>query len=297
MVSSLVRNKVSSTVITSVIHDNLEVAGSDPTKLHLSHQYAWRSQNETLEKIHEQIKDNWKPPQISCLHWDGKLMDTLDGRCKEERLPILLSGIGGIKLLGVPAISHKSTDKMGKLISESCMSLLKEWKCQDSVSGMVFDTTASNTGAITAGYTSVQTALDRHLLWFACRHHIGEVILTHVWDSLGIEVAKSPDISVFQRFMMKDNDEELNWTECPQVLSDTKQNVIEVCKEFSKQTLFRGDYNELVKLTLLYLRDQQPSSSSRKQKATFKQPGALHQARWMAKILYSIKIDVLSEKN
>ena len=40
VVSSLVRNKISSTAITSVIHDIVEAAGSDPTKLHLSQQNA-----------------------------------------------------------------------------------------------------------------------------------------------------------------------------------------------------------------------------------------------------------------
>ena len=40
------------------------------------------------------------------------------------------------------------------------------------------------------------------MLWAACCHHIGEVILTHVWDSLGIEVAKSPEITIFQRYVI-----------------------------------------------------------------------------------------------
>ena len=308
VVSSLVRNKITPTAITSVLHDIVEAAGSDPKKLHLSHQYAWRSQNETVGIIQEQIKDNWRPPQRSCLHWDGKLMDTLDGRNKEERLPILLSGVGGIKLLGVPAIGHKSSDKMGKLISESCVSLLEDWKCADTVCGMVFDTTSSNTGALTAGCISVQNTLDRRLLWLACRHHVGEVILTHVWDALNVETSKSPDVSVFKRF--KDNfsnlsyndTDNLNWTDCPPTLQEFKANTINVCKQFSKQKLYRGDYSELVSLTLTYLKAEESQAPSTrkslfsKRKTLFKQPGALHKARWMAKLLYAIKIDLLSIK-
>ena len=38
------------------------------------------------------------------------------------------------------------------------------------------------------------------MLWAACRHHVGEIILTHVWDCLEVEVSKSPEITVFQRF-------------------------------------------------------------------------------------------------
>ena len=50
----------------------------------------------------------------------------------------------------------------------------------------------------------------------------------------------------------------------------------------------RCDYKELVELTLLYL--------SGDRNYTFSRPGALHKARWMAKILYSIKMVLLSDK-
>ena len=163
---------------------------------------------------------------------------------------------------------------------------------------MVFDTTASNTGAITAGCTSIQTKLNRRLLWFACRHHVGEVILTHVWDALNIEISKSLDISVFQRF--KDNfqnitfndSSELNITDCPLILKAAKENVIDVCEQFSEQKKYRGDYTELVELTLKFL----DANKRSKKNTSFKQPGALHRARWMAKLLYAIKIDLLSTK-
>ena len=52
----------------------------------------------------------------------------------------------------------------------------------------------------------------------------------------------------------------------------------------------RGDYKELVKLTLLYLNGDVESFSG------LIKPGALHKARWMAKILYSIKIVLLQRQ-
>ena len=40
------------------------------------------------------VKDSWSPSIIAILHWDGKLMESLDNKnIREERLPILLSGI------------------------------------------------------------------------------------------------------------------------------------------------------------------------------------------------------------
>ena len=117
------------------------------------------------------IKQNWISPEVGLVHWDGKLMATLNNAetLKQERLPILLSsnsvdfcknnvfhmlaknnffkGKSGIKLLGVPPLPHKSSHKAGSLISTATESILKEWNCCKSVAGMVFDTTASNTGS------------------------------------------------------------------------------------------------------------------------------------------------------
>ena len=118
-------------------------------------------------------------------------MDTLDGSSKSERLPILLSGVGGCKVLGVPQLSNLEGDLTGNLISSATLQLLDEWNCRDVVYGMVFDTTAYNTGHKTAACISIQRVLDTPLLWLACRHHIGEVVLGKVWDALGVECSKS----------------------------------------------------------------------------------------------------------
>ncbi len=58
---------------------------------------------------------------------------------------------------------------MGKMISEACHSLFNEWKCEDNICG-----------THTAACVSLQTLLNHRLLWFACCHHVDEVILTRV---------------------------------------------------------------------------------------------------------------------
>ena len=65
---------------------------------------------------------------------------------------------------------------------------------------MVFDTTASNTGSLTAACVCVQQQLGHALLWSGYRHHIGEVILNQVFQDLKIEALKSIEVSVFSRF-------------------------------------------------------------------------------------------------
>ena len=199
VVQALVRNKVSSTAISAVMHEIITVAEGDPSKLSLSYTTTERYKLETIQKISEKIAENWVPPSIANIHWDGKLVDTANKTNKVERLPILLSGIGGIKLLGVPAIPYKSSSA-GEKIAQASLKLIKIQDCAKSLRGMVFDTTSSNTGAQTAACVSLQNALSKPLLWFACRHHIGEIILTHVWAVLNIETSKSPEISLFQRF-------------------------------------------------------------------------------------------------
>ena len=59
---------------------------------------------------------------------------------------------------------------------------------------MTIDTTASNAGHASAACVTIQRQLQRALLWPGCRHHIGEILLTHVFNDLKIDVSKSPDL-------------------------------------------------------------------------------------------------------
>ena len=43
------------------------------------------------------------------VHWDGKLMASLDYKDTDDRLPVLVSGVNGTKLLGVPALPSSTT--------------------------------------------------------------------------------------------------------------------------------------------------------------------------------------------
>ena len=59
-------------------------------------------------------------------------MKTLESNAsKEERLPVLVSGVGGVTLIGVPTLPHKSSEATGSLISTASVRLLEEWDCKD----------------------------------------------------------------------------------------------------------------------------------------------------------------------
>ena len=78
---------------------------------------------------------------------------------------------------------------------------------------MVFDTTPVNTGHMTGGCVAVQESLKKHLLWFASRHHISEVLFKHVWDALKIEASTKPEIALFEKF--KKNFDKLSHYDIP----------------------------------------------------------------------------------
>ena len=171
---------------------------------------------------------------------------------------------------------------------------------------MTFDTTASNTGHVTAACVSIQKRLGRALLWSACRHHIGEVMLSHVFEDLHIEASKSPDVTLFSRF--RKNFEVLlpmitpttagreqrlsrfdirGFNDSAQTLVESfRDNVLQIAT--SELSFRRDDYLEFVELCILFLGTELANLSF-----TFKRPGALHKARWMAKLIYSIKICLL----
>ena len=121
----------------------------------------------------------------------------------KERLVVAVGSVNMVnemKQLGTPAYTPGTDRKSGDIISNLTINLLNSWQCKDSIVNMVFDTTASNTGHVSGACISIQRDLNHALLWSACRHHVGEVILTHVFEDLQIEVSKSPDVALFTRF-------------------------------------------------------------------------------------------------
>ena len=149
---------------------------------------------------------------------------------------------------------------------------------------LLFDTTASNTGHhISTACVTLQQAIGRPLLWSACRHHIGEVIIGHVFNDLKIETSRSPEITVFNRLrgnfhlVHKHNEKKLSNFDSSSYTAKT-QILIQYWKEQAVMTARspkqyqRDDYQELSQLCLLYLEGTD-------QEFTFRRPSAIHRAR------------------
>ena len=110
-----------------------------------------KSRRKVGEQIAASAREMWVPPLRASLHWDSKIMTSLTYQNElEERLTISVGDSNEIKLLGVPSYKPGTDRKSGDIISDLTVNLLHTWNCADSIVNMVFDTTASNTGHLSA---------------------------------------------------------------------------------------------------------------------------------------------------
>ena len=125
-------------------------------------------------------------------------------------------------------------------------------------------------------------------MWLPCRHHIAELLVGAAWFKIfGNDMA--PYIKQFKDFQATwetiDKKKFVRLT-IPESLQPRANEIIDFCKAqlASNKKFARGDYKESLELVLVCLGCPIPTTF------TFLKPGALHKARWMAKILYGLKI-------
>lgn len=295
MVALATRMKMTPSQQAAFTEAFVQEAGGDVSKVYTSYAVADKSRREIGKQIAESYQEKWDVPQFASLHWDGKLLPSLTNKYEnEERLTVAVGDVTDNKVLGVPAYKPGTDKKCGEIISKLTFDLLCSWNCTDSICNMVFDTTTSNTGHVSAACIQIQETLERPLLWSGCRHHVGEVILTHVFEDLKIETSKSPDVMLFTRLRK-------NWNLVPHEsdqplhriqLASFPEEGKDLIDEWRAETLQlvtsqvdqkRDDYKEFLQLCAVYLDPDYPTT-------TFQRPGALHKARWMAKLIYCLKI-------
>jgi len=220
------------------------------------------------------------------LHWDGKLLPDITGSKETvDRIAVLVTGGGEEMLLGVPKIGSGT----GKQQAEACLTTLDEWGIRQQIRGLVFDTTASNTGLKNGACTFIEHSLDHEMAWVACRHHVMELVLASIFRAL-FGPTGGPDVALFKRF-------QTGWPYIDQSAYETasddmfdsctavlRAQMANFCKLAMEESQPREDYKELLNLCMIFLGGADPADVS------FRAPGAFHQARWMAKAIYSLKL-------
>ena len=80
------------------------------------------------------------------------------------------------KLLGVEKVKSSA----GANQAATVHTLLQNWNCSNTVIGLCFDTTSSNTVKFNGAAVLLEQLLRKKLLWLSCRLHIMELIISKV---------------------------------------------------------------------------------------------------------------------
>ena len=196
LASALDRSKISDRNATYVLAAAVESLGRNPQEIALNKESIRRARRCHRESIAKEIRASFAPNVPLTVHWDGKMNQALTTKEVVERLAVLVSGEGNMKLLGVPQLP----DGTGEAQAAAVYKLIEEWNLTERVQAMCFDTTASNSGLRGGACVLLQQKLNKDLLSLTCRHHILELIVAKVFVTLIEPSTPGPDIKLFQRF-------------------------------------------------------------------------------------------------
>jgi hypothetical protein len=191
--------------------------------------------------------------------------------------------------------------KVQKAVIRPFPSWTSYYEMTDQIIGLCADTTASNTGKDNGAIRNIFVhALERPVLWLMCRHRIYKCHITHVMKVLlGPTKGPSKGPCVKLRELWPRSHEEVNklerivkfnWHQAAfrpgTLLHRLALKTEEFCTTaLHRDTFQRGDYKYLCELLALFLGADLP-------KFSFKQPGAHHDARFMADCLFLLVLQM-----
>lgn len=244
-----------------------------------------RSRNKNRSVLFQIALDEFKEnkPEHCNLHYDGKQLTSCLGEVNDFEA-ILVSGSPSFKegkLLAVSKLSSGSGAAQFEAVKEQILL----WDVRDNIRSFTFDTTSSNTGAHKGSCVRIEEWLARPLMWYGCRHHVGELLAKAAWYTL-FEMDLKPTVGFFDH--IKASWEEIDKSKSIQTLKGDLYNK-EVALNFYKEVLqkktkqgkwtLRDDYKELVETSMAVLGEVPPSFS-------WKKPGAAHKARFCSFGIY-----------
>ena len=262
----------------------------------ISFSTASRKARQKRFETEEKIKKDFVKPDHVVLHWDDKILKLRAG-IKYDFICVYISGAHAekvTKLLGVPETSSGSGKEQKEVVAE----MMKKWEIFEEVTGLVFDTTSSNTGHEIGACKLLEEYLEKAVLWLACRHHIYELHIKHVVEAVSGNT-KDPGVKLFRRLKAEWNSLEINYSKLKKFdyncsLSSWHTNqamtVLAWAEHHHREgTWPRDDYKELLELIIIWLGGNVPSFN-------LKFPGADHHARWLSKAIYYMKLALLSNQ-
>lgn len=295
LVATLDRCQLSTRDAVYVLQATAEALGQNTDELVINKSSINRIRRTKRRERAEAMKDLFKnmPPEFVTVHWDGKLLPALNVRdSKEERLPIVITYGDCEKIIAVPKLKNSSGKEQALAVHNG----LVDWNVEDKVQFLCFDTTASNTGRFNGACVLLEQKMNRELFYLPCRHHIYELVLRSVFEAKICQSVNSPNIPLFEQF--KENWKNINcnniengrkWIGKYSTTAEISELLI-FFKEKLAENGIRSDYRELIELSILFL------GGDVEKKLKIHPPGAMHQARWMARSIYCLKIFLLKSQ-
>ncbi|KAG7178157.1 hypothetical protein Hamer_G003941 [Homarus americanus] len=288
------RLRISNNEIVSVVAAVLRSANppGDLSEFRISRETARRARASHRRQVAAAQREAFTPPPHAVVHWDGKLVKNVVGE-EEHRQAIFISGRGHEegKLLAVLPVK----DGTGLTQARATARAIEDWSCASNVKALCFDTTSSNTGRVQGAVVHLEALLEKQLLRLGCRHHVMELVVRAAASNI-FGKTSAPTDPLFQtlkkRWSQLDHSQylRLDIANLPESdwLSHLRHRTVSYLLTVTEWA--REDYREAAELTLLVLGVNPPRGTH------FLRPGACHHARWMAKIIYYLKIYMFSHQ-
>ncbi|KAK2727011.1 hypothetical protein QYM36_007756 [Artemia franciscana] len=286
LAAALDRTKVSDRKAVFVIAETANSLGMTIDQLALNRDSVRRLR--AKHRIHSSasIRAKFQSDVPLVVHWDGKLIPDLIGKEKVDRLPVLVSGKEVLQLLTVAKLPSGT----GEAQASAVFGAIEDWGIPGNIRAMCFDTTSSNIGRMSGDCVLLEQKLGKELLCLGCRHHIMELVIAAAFR-VCMGSTSSPEVPLFKRFQdywrFIDTDKYetgIAADDVARLVDDIKQSTIDFANKHLEQSQPRDDYKEFLELVLIFL-GATPARGVR-----FMSPGAMHHARWMSKVIYSLKI-------
>lgn len=272
-----------------VLSIGIRAAGGDPDKFSISKaslcgQLSNLRASET-STVQQTISSSNRKVLI---HFDEKKFLKINKKHlgKESRCVVICHTETNDFALGLPILESGTAES----INNEIVGLCENHGLMDRIIGLVCDTTAVNTGENHGILVKFQHDSGRDLLNITCRHHVYEVLLSAAFRTAFGQI-DAPTITIFDQLkleMPRISERGHRYRACNQRVLNSRHlralynNAKVTLTAHSKSRFIRDDYAELNDLCLKFM-------GIRTEKL-FMVPGSVSKARWMAKVIYAIKM-------
>lgn len=309
------RGMVSVEMQTRFLASIINILGGTPHQMQISTSSIHRERTKLLEKratiIRESYQEEMKGKHL-VLHFDGKILKHLDEETNQsvmrDRVAVSISSPEfvekGDRLLGIlPTESGKAIDE-----TMTIHNLLEYYEICEDIFAICADTTSVNTGVHSGIIMNIAHILKRPLLWFMCRHHMYEILIDKL-ATFYLGNTFSPERKIYKDFKNHWekyfpivqgalSESHTKFKKFNEKVLQTGSKLHEVYLEaqsylkfaLESETFPRDDYKHLAYYAAFYL------NVKSKKLDTFNiwQPGACHNARFMADAIYILMLQITS---